>query len=319
MAETEGSMPTSAERTVTALYRAGRRNAQKAAGDLAEGNHDDAMAHAGIALEHLMKAYLAAQSPLLIVGQSAGGALDLAGMRWGLKGAGTPPPTSKTITATEAARRCSYLLAGLDEKSLRIVLAARNGVLHVGQTEGDAGRVLAAVAAAAEVLLPEIGKDARSLWGNYREAVMGRLDGQRSETAHRVADRIAQSREDWEVSRKRHGIEGLNALREMAEARLADFDEIRAECPACGAPALLTGDVEVEEAPNYDWDGREWSLQGVSLAPFVLPTAFRCLACGLRLDGADELEAAGFSIDREELDRSDVDWDYYFEHRKLGS
>jgi hypothetical protein len=307
-------VPTPPERTATTLYRAAQRNAQKAAGDLAAGNHDDSIAQAGIALEHLMKAYLVSQSPLLIVGQTGAG-LDLAGMRWALRRVARPSAESKTITATEAARRCCSLLPDLDEKSLRVVLAARNGVLHIGQTDSEAGRVMAEVAAAAEIILPEIGKDARSLWGNYRDAVMGRLDDQRSETAHRVADRIAQSREGWHALRARHGLEGLNALREKAEGHHYDVDEVRVDCPACGSPARLSGEIEVDEIPNYDWDGGEWSLLSVELAPFLLPTAFTCLACGLRLDGADELVAAQFSTERKALDSEALEWEHYFEKR----
>jgi hypothetical protein len=298
----------SAERAVQKLTETALRFAQQAAAGLAAGRHDDAMAHAGIALEHIAKAFLIRQHPLLVVAAPSG-RLDLAGMRWAIKNEPKPAAESRTVDANEAIRRCCALLSGLDEQMLRPVLQARNGVLHIGQTDVEASRVIAAVAQAAEVILPAIGSGGRHLWGHFYDAVMGRLDKQRDEVAHRVADRRAKAREDWEVTFKRLGVDGANALRSLADGHVYRDDEEEVDCPACTSPAVAEGRLEVEEVPDYDHDG----VSSVSLVPFLEIGALRCLACGFWLDGVEELSAVGLDTDRHEIDRQVDPRDYYGE------
>jgi hypothetical protein len=286
-----------ADRAVQRFDQSALRFAQQAAADLTANRHDDSMAHAGIALEHMAKAFLVRQHPVLVVA-APGGRLDLAGMRWALKNEPRPAGESRTIDAKEAIRRCCALLSGLDEKMLRPVLEARNGVIHMAQTDVEANRVIAAVAQAAEVILPEIGSDARRLWGHFYDAVMGRLDKQRDEVAHRVADRRAKAREDWEVTFKRLGVDGVNALRGLADGQTYRDNEVSTECPSCGSPAVASGRLGFEEVPDYDQDG----VSGVTPVPYIEISELRCPACGFWLDGVEELVAAGVSIDWREVD-----------------
>lgn len=207
--------PTPPERAVRGLYSSAQRFAQEAAAHLAERRYDDSMAKAGIALEQMVKAFLVNEHPLLIVA-SPGGQLNLDGMRWALRNQPHVAAKSRTITATEAVRRCCNLVPGLDERSLKVALDARSGALHIGQSGADADSVIAAVAMAADLILPEIGQDSRGLWGHYYDAVMGRLDEKQDQIAHAVADRMARAKDNWEITFKRLGVEGTNALRAAA-------------------------------------------------------------------------------------------------------
>jgi len=280
-------------RTQDALYGLAQRFARRAGADLAAGRADDSMANAGIALEHLAKAYLMEQHRLLVVG-SRQGEIDLAGMRWALSKDRKLPPGSRTINATEAIRRSCALVQGLDERVLRPVLDARNGVLHIGQG-GDqvASRVIAAVAQAAERLLPEINHDPQGFWGHYYDAVTGRLDERRTQVAHRVADQIASAREGWDLTSMRLGAEGVKALKSAADRYHYREDEEPIDCPACESESVVSGIVEVEEEPEVDHDGPDWFVSGVSLIPFLDISGFNCLVCGLQLDGSEEIAAAG--------------------------
>lgn len=69
------------------------------------------------------------------------------------------------------------------------------------------------------------------------------------------------------------------------------YDEQLHECPACGTEALVLGSVKVEM--DEDWDHHEGILIGVYPYFTFIPSGLRCNACGLELDGQDEMAAAG--------------------------
>lgn len=278
---------------VRGLYKSAQRFAQRSAADLAAGRADDSMANAGIALEHMAKAYLASEHPLLVVG-SKQGSIDPAGMLWALaRPTRASGGTGITINASEAIRRCCILLPQLSEKDLRPVLDARNGVLHIGFAPGsDADIIISQVARAAEFLLPKIGKESRGLWGNYYSAVMGRLHSRRDRIANRVADKLASARDSHELAFKRLGVDGVSALRAAADRYSYSENEEPMACPACRGPAVVSGSIEVEEEPGYA-DESDWSLAGFTLVPWLHLQSLRCQVCGLFLEGEEEIREAG--------------------------
>jgi hypothetical protein len=69
------------------------------------------------------------------------------------------------------------------------------------------------------------------------------------------------------------------------------YDQQLLDCPACNTPALVSGSVRTDF--DEDWDHHEHVLIGVHAYFTFIPSRLRCNACGLELDGRDELDAAG--------------------------
>lgn len=91
------------------------------------------------------------------------------------------------------------------------------------------------------------------------------------------------------------------------------YDEQLLDCPACGTPALVFGSVKVEM--DEDWDHHEGVLIGVHPYFTFIPNRLRCSACGIELDGRDELDAAGIAepwpledVDERDFFGGDEEW-----------
>jgi hypothetical protein len=264
---------------------------------LGSGRVDDAVADAGLTLEYVTKAYLVTRHPLLVI-SSDHGRIDLEGMSWALGAASTPPP-GRTVSVTEAVRRCEALVPEIRTFDARTVIGARNGVLHAGSmATADADRVVADVAGICNILLPHIGHNSSGLWGHFQAAVFARLSMRRDETETRVRDLLAAAANRWEVDFKRRGIDWLNAIRRSSALDLRE-DETTVSCPACPGSAVVRGEIEYDEVPDYDQDG----VVGVTRVPWRLHAgALRCSECALRLNGSNELAAAGVATTLELLD-----------------
>ena len=63
------------------------------------------------------------------------------------------------------------------------------------------------------------------------------------------------------------------------------------ECPSCDTEALVPGSLKTDY--DEDWDHRDGVLVGVHLIITFIPSGLSCRACGLELDGREEMEAAG--------------------------
>ena len=75
-------------------------------------------------------------------------------------------------------------------------------------------------------------------------------------------------------------------------------------CPACGNPGALNGDVlaeveaeEHEDEPWYRWF--DCTLES---------NEFRCASCSLKLDGTEEVLAAGLPAEYEREVLKQVEW-----------
>jgi rubredoxin len=77
---------------------------------------------------------------------------------------------------------------------------------------------------------------------------------------------------------------------------LEGLEEDLVDCPACGTVGIASGthdidwDVDVERG-----DFGEPYIVGATPTVTFLPGHFECRACGLKLDGLDELRSAGIA------------------------
>src|SRR5258708_26827046 len=261
--------------------------------DFTRDGNDVAIAglHAGIAVEHLAKCYLASIHPVLLA--EKGCDLDTL-LR--LVGKGELARTSaygiKTVGGVEAFRRVRYLLPEFrfNDQADGFLFSVRNSVGHLGLAS-DVRKAMRIMVSLIDPLLTAAGYDRTMFWSNRILTV----DTLRDETMDEMQ---ATLRMKYEAARQH--LESLlagldSAARETLKAIIAkgshpssDHEEPYS-CPVCGSQGWLICSrehdlVEDESDPDY--------AAIIFNEPVAYPVSFRCNVCELDLEDA-ELEAAG--------------------------
>lgn len=273
--------------------------------------------HAATSLEHLAKATLAARHPSLIVAANDYESL--------LHACGQPSlkkrPRARgmvTINAREAINRACHFVPALTPlvTDLDLLIMVRNGVVHLGEASTSAvDDILVPYLQASEELRASlIDLDRDSYWGEFIGIVDSALGENVQRARMRVETALAIARQEF---KRRFGTledaarETMLRVITMGHAP-AGYDEQLLNCPACNIPALVSGSVETEF--DEDWDHRDRILLGVHASFTFIPSKLRCMACGLGLDGRDELGAAGvdgfweLDVDEHDFFESPEDW-----------
>jgi hypothetical protein len=270
-------------------------------------DHDFAVHHMAVAVEHISKAYLCSITAVLLIGDrpNVEDLLILAG-----HGDRTNRQYAdiKTIGGSDAIARAERLLGKQpsDPESLRQLRETRNGITHLAQgaSPSQFRRLLAVGIDFINALLSEMKYSPASFWEDH-ETLATRI------AVQAVTD--LQLRYENKVRRAQHYFDQrFGAMREPERSQaiaalssvpfLTHWGMVSPEkCPACGSPAMMSG-------RDYD-DGD---------GPYFAPRFFGCRVCDLKLRG-DELRQAGFkpsSIlnDSEEYSESD-----YGEEEPAGS
>ncbi len=251
---------------------------------------DFAVHHSGVALEHLLKAYLYSLHPALAIDAhhfpSLLHAVDLADRS-------TIPETRvKTIRLTEAFTRARDLLRGritVTNEEFEPVLAARNGIAHAGVHDPTQERqVLTTCIRIATPVLDALDQTPTGYWGHYNRLVEQLVNRHATDLQLRVEAKIGQARRAFHQRFDRepaaHRVSVIAALSATNPIN-SDYDEHddQVDCPACEGCGWLHGTTNVDW--NYVDDGET--------RPVVVFYAdkFACSVCGLQLEG-DELEEA---------------------------
>lgn len=252
--------------------------------------------HAATALEHLAKAVLAARHPSFIVPANDFDSL--------LHACGEPARPDrrsrrmKTIGAQEAVDRVGHFVTAVAPltSELKLLVDVRNGVAHLGEVEADdADRVLVPYLKASEALRDALGIDRSLYWGEFNDLVDTALKENVVKARLRVETALANARQEFERRFGELDEKTKGAMLGLIESgyRLQKYEEQLRECPACDTPAYIYGAVEVEY--DEDWDYHERVLLNVHPYFTFVPQSFGCNACGLELNGRDELDAAGIA------------------------
>lgn len=251
---------------------------------------DFAVHHAGVGLEHLLKTYLCSLHPALIVDATHWPSLLHAvghGDRSGVPASGT-----KSIGLKLAFEHVQTLLKpkiSVAADAFGQVLAARNGVAHVGAHDDKAARdVLGTCIRIATPVLTELGIDAGSYWGDYTSLVEQLADEQANELRVMVEAKLARAKRTFE---QRFGAltpeqrTGVVAALGATSTVSSDYD-LQIDCPACEGHGWLHGISEV------DWDVATDAVTAESVPTVVFYADwFTCTVCGLELEG-DEFDHA---------------------------
>ncbi|MFE4329641.1 hypothetical protein ACFRQM_09315 [Streptomyces sp. NPDC056831] len=262
------------------LKSSSRRWANAALAALSEGpdRYDFAVHHAGVAAEHLLKAYLCGVHPTLIVDGKFDSLLHAVG-----RGARSKVRVTKvkTIGLMDAYARVYQLLPGkipIDRNGFEPLADARNGVAHSSVYEPEqALSVFTICLRVIDPLISELEIDAADYWGPYRE-LHDKLVGDRVKAARvrlealRVKARAVFQQRFGHLTDKE--IVAVLATITNREPRADCEDYELKPCPVCAAEGWLGGGVTYEE---YDGD----------LYRVLTPTRFDCYACDFEVDGEE--------------------------------
>lgn len=253
--------------------------------------------HAGTGLEQLAKAYLASIDPSLVAdGRSFDSLLHACG-----KGvhARTPREAMRTIGAADALTRCGQILPAIANmrEEVDVLVQSRNGAIHIGEASGRrAERSLIAFLRASRQLLGEGGWDESAYWGKFKDFVDTRLSESANAARIRVASLVAKAQVEFDQRFARIDEEMRKAMLATIIATYvpsSDEDQML-DCPACGTEVMASGSLEVDWQPEFERDEFEDPvISDVYPEVSFFPGHLDCRACGLVLDGQEELVAAG--------------------------
>ncbi|MET9807337.1 hypothetical protein [Streptomyces halstedii] len=234
---------------------------------------DMAVHHAGVAAEHLLKAYLAALHPALIVdGRDFSSLLYATGH--GVHASG-PRSQTKTIGLVEAYVRVSGILKGsmpVSRQELVPVAEARNGVAHAALHDASqVNAVFTTCLRLADRLLPEL-PPLGDFWGRYQGLHDKLLDIRVAEARVRLEGKLARARHVFSDRYAHFGEEDrelvLAAIANVSSPGYIEHDE-PATCPACSSRGWLGGETHVSETAD---------------TVLMTPLVFDCPACDLHLE-----------------------------------
>jgi hypothetical protein len=254
--------------------------------------------YAGIALEHLAKAYLASVNPAYLAEpKSFTSLLHITGQGTHAKG---DRSAMKTISLTEALKRANYFIGALGNllDELDVVIDVKNGVAHVGQDvqRGVAERALVPFLKACDALLGPLGLARGHFWKDLTELVETRISEAAQAADIRATEALAAARLRFKSRYAEIEDEMRNAMLKLVEEgyQVEEYEQDLIDCPACGRRAQVVGSTEVVDwKPDYDRDDfGDTYIVGMYPTVMFYPARLECHCCGLRLDGEDELRSA---------------------------
>jgi len=288
----------------------------------AEDDYGKVAVLAPLAVEHLGKAVLWRENPVLVVPLTADAENSLFSLA-------TQPdlasPKLRTVGLAILLRRLEQLLGGLpiDQKQRTRLVEVRNGAMHVG-TPAQSWHVLVDSLIPCGVLLERLGEYPGAFYGDRHANALTLLDEKRTEVGHLVAARLARARRRLTEleERLRDGLfkETTDRLEELAADELDPNDfghgllAVDADCPECGSKGRLFGRVDVSPEVDYDVEplgnGRYDSYMIGYWSVTLSPQAFACNVCRLALHGPQELAEGRLPAARYEVEPEDLGEDF---------
>jgi len=206
------------------------------------------------------------------------------------KGSSTVNP--KSIGAVEVIRLCQTLFNKFtvdDLTTAKALFNRRNAELHTGAAafeEYTTQQWITGLYQCCRSLCDSMGEPLEALMGDSEAEIAKQvLDDAKSEEQSKVKGLIAAHKKvfhSYDEDRRHQLLDEAG----KAASKLAFQRHHRVTCPACGGPATVQGTTFGLVTINHSEDE-------VVTSQAVLPTAFECISCGLRLASYGELKAAG--------------------------
>ena len=291
------------------LLKQGADAAQRAIRHYLNKEYDQFFVQAGVSFELVGKARLAAIHPSLIIDRDFDSLLHACAAAKHSKRA---PWNLKTIAAPEVLRRCTQLHSELSSFGPRLTLLAeyRNSTIHLGEVpEVELTQLLRAYLAGSAAIVKGLELRPEDIFGDFAEMVTKQLDESLAQVQRVVAEKLARAKSDFQLRYAALDPDQMKALVAVTENRytamMMRYQDELVPCPACEHLGIANGDYEV------DWDADYDDVSGLPTIAYPVvtlkPSAFVCDLCGLHLDNASELQAAGLpeSLNIEDVDASD--------------
>lgn len=275
--------------------------------------------NAAISAELLGKTLLSSIHPSLIVSpNSFDSLLHVCGAS---RHTTTPPSEIRTIGGKDVVNRCCQIVPTLKEyrTSLLLLSDIRNGLVHLGRYELSVQKKI-------EVqyfkyllaMLNELGVTPEDFLERFEDTINSIVEESVSQSEIKVSRLIHDAKTYYEER-----FDGVDpAIKEMTIRNIVEniwlfeYEEERVECPACGNFAVVKGHSEFKE-----WDVEEDDEGIPNWFPIVelFTDEFECRACRLKLEGSEELDAAGIPsvIEIDNADPADFqDYSEYYDYRE---
>lgn len=229
--------------------------------------------------------------------------------------AGTPCEEHRTIGAKEVFARCQRTAKGFDANTAHFcarLAEDRNAHLHSGALpfanprddvwESKCWSVI-------DVLIEAQGRRLEDFVGAEEAQAARRIIKDTARVREEVVRRrLASHLETFKKLDRgeRSAREAAAKLYELSVDQDGDSTRIAHACPACGCPGALDGEEFDAERTDASDPTEPWWRWFVC---FYATESFRCISCALRLEGADEIAAAGLPDTYEKLVLREVELD----------
>lgn len=239
-----------------------------------------------LGLELLARAAVASVSPTLLAEPDK----DQKNLLHAL-GRGSEKPPRKSIGVTRVFELCQRLFPDFSEEDKTAAVALvnrRNEELHSGGSAfdeyptrlwlGDFYRICLS-------LTKVLGEPLEKLFGTDEAEIATQvLKEIQTEVKKRVFGLITSHRKIFELKTAAERQAAAESAKQQGD-RLSRERHHRVSCPACGSTATVQGTPFGSERVIHDEDG-------IIVKQSVAPRTFQCPACGLKLEGYAELDAA---------------------------
>ncbi len=249
----------------------------------------DAGLHAGIAIEHLAKCYLATIHPILLAGKmcDVDTILHLVGKSELTK---LSPYRIKTISGEEACKRASRFLPEFRFKEAdSLLFIARNNASHLGLAN-EIRVAVRLMIQLADPPLDAVNYKRERFWGQYLSVVNTLRDETLSEQRAILDVKYEAARQ--QLAHRLSGLEptaqaAFKALMATRRSYGADYIEPY-RCPVCESQGWLLCHREYDVVDDETKPGGQ---AFVFNEPVAYPMSFKCEVCDLELDETDILTA----------------------------
>jgi hypothetical protein len=213
----------------------------------------------------------------------------------------------RTISCREALERVTRLVPTLRVEDVEPLISVRDGSTHYLASEADALESLVIPFLATFLLLQQqLELSDEEVFGSYADLVSFVREKHTKEVDRKMATKIARAKHTFEARYAYLDADARNVVLRAIEANITldKYDEQTKPCPACNSAGVISGQHKFQSwEADVDEDGGTYPYPVVTLFAYQ----FKCPACGLQLEGDNELVAAGLetALDVENADPED--------------
>ncbi|MFC1590277.1 hypothetical protein ACFL42_02145 [Candidatus Omnitrophota bacterium] len=275
------------------IYKRAKDFTCKALKDYVEGEKEHFLVNLAISAELLGKAFLAGIHPSLIVDKDFDSLLHVCGAG---QHSNKSPANIRTIGAREVFNRCSQILPKLKEHehALNTLANIRSGLIHLGEHDDELSKNLfTPYLKYVKIVLEALKISFSDHFEEYSDVADTNIKDSKKESEVLAQSALAKARSNYrERFEDVEGVTKKNIIETIKKSYVVEkYDQELVNCPACSNTAVMSGSHAVDgwEA-DFDRDGIP---EGAYPVVKLYGDSLKCNICGLEIESATGLEAAG--------------------------